>query len=247
MRDSTRIALIFDALRGGDNAFAEELEVAARIRVRVPGARRMIAWADRFSAQVAELAVAGGIGSVLFCGTGFQVTGESPLHRAAAAASPAARFAYPSRSEVVVALRQLALDGDPRAVAFRGAIADPWHLLRRASLAGLAAPVQVQWGIGAWQLSAERGAGLAASYGGLLPAGSQLVLSAAQHAAEVGDLAGDEMFGHSPEVLAGWAAGAGLDVVFEVPDVRAWGRDGWPEVHRDWGAGRVSGLVAVKP
>ena len=249
MTDSTGIALIVDALRGGETAFAEDNELAASTGTRLRGMRRMIAWSDRFSAQAAETAVRGGIRSVLFCGTGFQVAGEPPPHAAAAAAAPQARFGYPTRSQVVLTLRQLALDGDPRTAAFLASIARPSYLLRRAGVAGLGAPLQVQWGIGAWQLSAEDGAALAAAYGELLPRGSQLVLSAAELAAEVGALAGEKMHAHTPEVLAGWAARAGLHVVLEVPDVRAWGRDAWPEsgFRRDRGAGRVSGLVAVKP
>jgi hypothetical protein len=241
--DSTKIALVVDALRGGNIAFDVERELAAAL----PGVRRMVTWADRFSARAAELAVLGGIGSVLICGTGFPVRGDAP-HRLAAAASPAARFGYPSTSPVVAALRQLALDGDPRAVAFRATIANPAQMVRRAAMAGLAGPLQVQWGIGSWRLGAEDGAALAAAHAEALPAGSQVAMSAAERAGEVGVLAGDEMFGHSPEVLAGWAAGAGLDVVLEVPDVRAWDRGGWGDVlRRDWPAGRVSGLVAVKP
>lgn len=244
--DSTKLALIVDAIRGGSEAFDDEREIAEKIRVQLPGVKRMIGWADTFTAGAAELGAAAGIGSVVIGGTGFPVAGDPP-HRAAAAASAAARFGYTSTSEVVVALRHRSLERDPRAVAFLASVLSPARLVGRARGAGLDGPLQVQWGLGAWLLSARGGADLAAGYAEALPPGSRVVMCAAEHAAGVGDLAGERMYGHSPEALAGWAAGSGLDVVLEVPDVRAWGRGGWAEgeLRRDWAAGQVSGLVAA--
>jgi len=247
--DSANIALIIDALRGGKESFEDHKEVAIKIREQVPGVRRMIAWSDRLASGTAERAVAGGIGNVIFGGAGIPA-GGAPPHRAAAATSATARFAYPSGSEIVLCLRQLALEGDPRAVAFRASVLDPYQVTRRARAAGMAGPLQVQWGLASWLLSAGRGAVLAAWYAEVLPPGSQLVMLSAEHAAGVGALAGCEMHGHPPEVLAQWAETAGLDVVLEIPDARAWGRGDWPgkEFSRDWAAGQVSGLVAaVRP
>lgn len=240
------MTLLFDALRGGDTAFDDHRRIADEIAEAVPGFRRLLSWSDRFAARAAENAVTAGISTVIFGGAGLPA--GDPLHRRAAAASPAARFFYPTPNPVTFALRGRSLEGDPQAAALRASIFDPAAVLGAAAAAGMpAGPVQVQWGLAAWTVSAEDGADLARRWAQVLPAGAQVVITAAEAAGRAGVIAGQPWHGHTAADAARWAAGACLRVTAEIPDVRTAGRAGWGEralARPD--SGRIGAAIAAK-
>lgn len=229
----TRSALLVDALRGGRAAWLPERDTAAELAKKLPAAKRAVIHSDRFAAAVAERAVSGGTGNIVFGGIGYPA-GTAP-HKAAAAASETARFFYAHADQVMTDLRKRSLEGDRQATAFRASVLNPGSLVAAGALAGLLrGRVQVQWGFAAWVLDGGEAAGLASRWAALLRPGDELVMTAAEHAGQLGEAAGVRWHGHTLDEVAGWAEAAKaadgtplLRVAERVHDVRGWPRR-WP-------------------
>jgi len=243
--DTTALARLLDKLRGGTcwalEADRQAAEAATRAWPRLPHAIRRH---DRFRSAIALDAVRRGITAVVFGAAGFP-SGDPP-HRAAAAASPSARYFYPDPDEAVAGQRALSLIGDPRALAIPGTIGDAAGLLARIRNAGAGAgPYQVQWGLAAMAMDGEQAAAAAAWWGKLLPSGSELVIAvpAGPGGRMLAEIAGGRA--HAPADVLSWCAGAGLDAE-ALADVRAHGPQ--PAGNRaPLGADTIMAVTARKP
>lgn len=253
--DIAQLTRLIDELRGGPElregraAFRRERDLARFLDEHEPGARRAVSWHDRFTARAAELAVTAGLSAVFFGGAGFPGPDGAP-HRAAALASPAARFFYTSPSSVVAAFRGRALAGDRQAAAIHASSLKPRHMVTAAAGSGftLNGPAQVQLGYVTWALDEHEIRLTAVRYKEVLHRGSQLVMTSAEAAPAIAKAVGSQMYAHPVSDLAAWVGQAGLTVGEVIPDVRTWGRN-WEgaQFERLGPGGRVSAVIAVVP
>lgn len=252
-----RVARLRAALTGGTGArFADraEIEAAARLERSWPGTREQAAAALAFAARAARRAVTEDqAAGVILGASGYP--GAVPLHAAAAAAAPAARFCYAYRS-AELAFTAAGLLAAPGVTIVQGDVREPEALLSLPEARDLGAPLQVQAQMCAHYWDGEACAALAARYAALLPAGSSLAWSlwvpdgspaGERFARDVEHATGARVHGHSVKDIESWMEDAGLSAVGPgVADARSL-RLGWADAelaHRS--PGRVVGAVYRK-
>lgn len=248
-------ARLLEALRGGPRAHEAERLVAAGVERRWPGTRAQFRAAAEFHSLIAGWAVAmGGARSLIIAAAGYPPSGwpgASLPHRAAARAVPGSRALYCTGDEALALLwhRVLAPSGmRPPDLGCQAPAADPRQVAGMARAAGLEAPWSVQLQLCAHWWPGPMAAEAVAGYAEVLPAGSTLVIttpveggspSGGEMGRAVAEAAGAMPAGHSAEVVAGWIAGAGMELVWGPGDVRC-----WPALDRDAEAALAAPLAA---
>lgn len=242
--DTALPARVLDAVRGGFDNVPDDRGYAKRLMASHEGARHMLTWCERFSADAARRAAVSGMPLVIFGNAGFP-RGDQPHH----AVLPGTRCAYADGPEAVTSARAEAIaeDGGPvTAQAVTACMTEPGDVMAAVRAAGLAAgPVQVQLGLApASRVLPGAGVTIARWSRKLrgLP-GSQVTILVPLR----GYLGLPEVFGDTPMHEAGdavkWLERAGLEPLLAGTDVRAWGltrvRGEQAGNLQDWDAGAL--------
>jgi len=237
-RDAQAAARLIGGLRGNFLGRPREREIAAAILARWPHFAGLVRDADRFHSRAAVHAVLGGARAVVLGASGYPLGRHGPpVHHAAMAAAPEARFTYASADPVIAKIRagwiRRAGEQDRVRAACR----------RLGDVAGIIADagggaIQVQMWLCAQWFPAWYARTLLAEYGRLLAPGSSVAVTWISAAAGPdGDallrLLGDGVspdggqpcraYRHGREDMAAWLDAAGLALIDPpgITDVRA--------------------------
>ncbi len=259
-------ARIMDAVRGGPHGTDPERAIAAAIEAQFPGSGERLREAAAFhSLLAAEAVTVLGARSLIVAGPGYPPSGwdEAELpHLAAVRAVPPVRCLYVTADRALSMLWQGTLAGDASATAAWASAGDPGQVAETAQAAGLEGPWSVQVQLCAHWWTDDQAAKVVAGYADVMPAGSTLVLTVpvpggvpagGRMGALVGEAAGTVPVAHSPQAIAGWVAGAGLELRWPArsrpwearaaADVRTWPGQEWAS--DDLAAGITGRVVAV--